>query len=199
MKPALPFTAASRIALGLLLSFAASAVAAEDMRASAEITGCKDPKIHGTATLEEVSSDEGIREVRVHMKLTGLTNGKHAVHIHEKGACEPCDAAGGHHDPGPFGHTAPDTTSEQAPANDVNHPFHMGDLVNIEIQDGEGEMEHVTSRITLSPGRLSILDEDGSAFIVHTAADAYCDQETELKKGCAGGARDACGVIRAEQ
>jgi Cu-Zn family superoxide dismutase len=75
----------------------------------------------------------------------------------------------------------------------------MGELVNIEIQDGKGEMQHVTSRITLSPGRLSILDEDGSAFIVHTAADAYCDQETELKKGCAGGARDACGVIRAEQ
>lgn len=198
MKSAVfPLPEASSLAACLFL--VAGGAGAEDMRASADIRGCSDTKIHGTATLEEATSDEGIREVTVQLKVTGLTDGKHAVHIHEKGACEPCDAAGGHHDPGPFGHTAPDTTSEQAPANDVNHPFHMGDLINIEIENGEGEMEHVTNRITLSPGRLSILDEDGSAFIVHTNADAYCDQESELKKGCAGGPRDACGVIRADQ
>jgi Cu-Zn family superoxide dismutase len=33
--------------------------------------------------------------------VKGLPDGKHAVHIHEVGACEPCAAAGGHHDPGP--------------------------------------------------------------------------------------------------
>jgi hypothetical protein len=27
--------------------------------------------------------------------------------------------------------------------------------------------------------------------------DTYCDEETDLKKGCAGGSRDACGIIKA--
>jgi Cu-Zn family superoxide dismutase len=58
-------------------------------------------------------------------------------------------------------------------------------------------MKHTTNRVTLSPGLLSILDEDGSAFIIHTNADTYCDEEADLKKGCAGGARDACGIIHA--
>jgi Cu/Zn superoxide dismutase len=50
--------------------------------------------------------------------------------------------------------------------------------------------------VTLSPGRLSVFDADGSAIIVHTQADTYCDEETELKKGCAGGPREACGILR---
>ncbi len=60
-------------------------------------------------------------------------------------------------------------------------------------------MVHTTNRVTLSPGRLSILDDDGSAFIIHTNPDTYCDEEADLKKGCAGGSRDACGIIRAAQ
>jgi Cu-Zn family superoxide dismutase len=128
--------------------------------------------------------------------VSGLPDGLHAVHIHETGKCEPCGTAGGHHDPGPFGHRAPDTDAAEAPAQDVNHPFHMGDLTNIEVKAGKGKLKTVTNRITLSPGRLSILDEDGSAFIIHVQPDTYCDQENELKKGCAGGARAACGVIR---
>jgi Cu/Zn superoxide dismutase len=40
------------------------------------------------------------------------------------------------------------------------------------------------------------MDEDGSAFIIHTNEDTYCDEESDLKKGCAGGARDACGIIK---
>ena len=122
------------------------------------------------------------------MEVSGLTDGVHAVHIHETAACEPCSAAKGHHDPGPFGKSTPD-------APDFNHPFHMGDLVNINVKDGKGKMHTVTSRVSLSDSRLSIFDEDGSAFIIHTKEDLYCDQENELNKGCAGGARDACGII----
>ena len=73
----------------------------------------------------------------------------------------------------------------------------MGDLINIEVKNGKGEMKHTTNRVTLSPGRLSIMDGDGSAFIIHTNPDTYCDEEADLKKGCAGGSRDACGIIRA--
>ncbi|NNK48254.1 MAG: superoxide dismutase family protein, partial [Gemmatimonadetes bacterium] len=102
--------------------------------------------------------------------------------------CEPCGAAGGHHDPGPFGKTTPD-------APDFNHPFHGGDLVNVEVKNGVGSLTATTSRFTLSEGRLSVFDHDGSALIIHTNPDAYCDQEDELAAGCAGGARGACGVL----
>ncbi|UCE77140.1 MAG: superoxide dismutase family protein, partial [Gammaproteobacteria bacterium] len=96
-----------------------------------------------------------------------------------------------------FGQTRPDSATDEVPASDINHPYHMGDLINIEVKNGKGTLMHTTNRITLSPGRLSILDADGSAFIIHTFSDTYCDEESELKKGCAGGPRDACGVIKA--
>lgn len=171
---------------------------ADELRASAEIKGCTDPDISGKATLTEKSSPEGIKEVTVKMQVQGLSDGKHAVHIHEVGACEPCGAAKGHHDPGPFGQSRPDSAGDDTPAGDINHPYHMGDLINIEVRNGVGTMKHTTNRVTLSPGLLSVLDDDGSAFIIHTNPDTYCDDEADLKKGCAGGSRDACGVIHAK-
>ena len=170
---------------------------AAKLTATADIKGCTDPSISGNATLTEEITEEGIKEVSISLKVEGLSDGKHAVHIHETGTCEPCGAAKGHHDPGPFGETRPDSATDDVPASDINHPYHMGDLINIEVKNGKGSMMHTTNRITLSAGRLSILDVDGSAFIIHTNEDTYCDEESDLKKGCAGGARDACGIIRA--
>jgi Cu-Zn family superoxide dismutase len=172
---------------------------AADLKATAEIKGCTNPAISGTATLVEQTTAEGIKEVTVEMKVKGLTDGKHAVHIHEVGSCEPCGSAGGHFDPGPFGQSRPDSATDDVPAKDVNHPFHMGDLINLEVKDGVGYMKHTTNRVTLSPGRLSLFDDNGSAFIVHTNSDTYCDAESDLKKGCAGGSRDACGIIHPAQ
>ena len=46
------------------------------------------------------------------------------MHLHAVGKCEPdFAAAGGHFDPGPAGNTDPD----------ANHPFHMGDIPNLEV------------------------------------------------------------------
>ncbi len=156
--------------------------------ANATIQGCTDPAITGTATLKEFASEEGIKKLYVQMEVKGLKDGKHAVHIHEVASCQPCGAAKGHHDPGPFGKSTPD-------APDFNHPFHMGDLVNMTVVNGVGTLHAVTTRVALSDGRLSVFDEDGSAFIIHTNEDLYCDQDSELNPGCAGGARDACGII----
>ena len=186
------------LALAASLMGITAAAAADDLQATAEIKGCTDPGISGKATLTEKTSPEGIKEVTVKMKVEGLTDGKHAVHIHEVGACEPCGAAKGHHDPGPFGQSRPDSAGDAVPAPDINHPYHMGDLINIDVRDGVGMMKHTTNRITLSPGLLSILDDNGSAFIIHTNPDTYCDEEADLKKGCAGGSRDACGIIVAK-
>lgn len=182
---------------GALFLAGASAVQAGGMKATAEIKGCTDPAIHGTAVLTEEVTPEGIKQVTVEMTVKGLSDGKHAVHIHEVGACEPCSAAKGHHDPGPYGQSRPDSAGDEVPAKDINHPYHMGDLINIESKGGIGTMTTTTNRVTLSPGTLTIMDADGSAFIIHTNPDTYCDEESDLKKGCAGGSRDACGIIQA--
>jgi len=155
------------------------------LRASADIFSCAgDDSILGTAVLKEKKSTEGIKQVAIKMIVKGLSEGQHAVHIHETAACEiSCGATQGHFDPGPNSNTNPDG----------NHPFHMGDLVNIEVNRGVGVMRTRTNRITLSPGPLSIFDNDGSAFIIHVNPDTYCPNGPEA--GCAGGARAACGNI----
>lgn len=153
------------------------------VRATVTLSGCTDPDVSGNGQLLEVSSEEGVKQVDVLLMVKGLPDGKHAVHIHAVGDCEPCGDAGGHFDPGPSGNGSPDG----------NHPFHLGDLVNIEVRNGVGLLRTETSRVTLSPGPLSLFDADGSAFIVHVNPDTYCPEGAVA--GCAGGARAACGVI----
>ena len=159
---------------------------AKEMTAWARIRGCEDPySISGKAYLRERHSEEGIKLVDVVINVKGLTPGKHAVHIHETANCTPCGDANGHFDPGPHGESSPDG----------NHPYHSGDLINIKVDHlGHGTLWTTTSRVTLSPGPLSIFDDDGSAFIIHVDPDTYCPDGE--KAGCAGGARAACGIIR---
>lgn len=57
---------------------------------------------------------------------------------------------------------------------------------------GNGFLSHISSRITLSPGPLSIFDANGSAVIVHLNPDRGEPGVT----GASGGARIACGVIQ---
>lgn len=129
----------------------------------------------------------------VHIKLTvksKLAAGKHAVHIHEKAACD-CEGfkcAGGHFDPGPNGNTDPD----------ANHGYHAGDLPSITIdEDGNGELQTITTRVTLSPGPVSILDKasapDGTSIMIHGNHDPFTPGESG--SGHSGGPRMACGSI----
>ena len=93
-------------------------------------------------------------------------------------------AAGGHFDPGPASNTDPD----------VNHPFHMGDIPNLQVgADGKGEMKVTTTRVTLSDGPLSVFDADGTAIIVHGNEDR--ETPGAAKSGVSGGPRVACGVL----
>ena len=176
--------------LALSVLVAGAAVASHDerdegrsVRALAKISGCADPAISGTARLLERASSEGVKLVDIAIRVSGLSDGKHAVHIHEYGACHPCSAALGHFDPGQSGNSSPDG----------NHPYHSGDLINIDVKNGRGLLRTTTSRITLSPGPLSVLGGVGTAFIIHANPDTYCPHG--LEPGCAGGARAACGVI----
>lgn len=161
-----------------------------DQIARATIRACGTNQMLGTALLSERPSDEGVKVVdlaiRVGARNNVLREGRHGVHIHEVGSCAAaCAAAGGHFDPGPNGNPSPDG----------NHPFHLGDLVNIDIgAQGRGILQTTTSRVTLSRGPLSVFDANGSAFIIHSGEDTYCRNGPTA--GCAGGARAACGVIQ---
>ena len=156
-------------------------------KARANLTSCTDGSAVGTALLVERPSSEGLKVVEVILAAQNLPAGSHAVHVHEVGSCTPCSAAGSHLDMGPHGHNLPVTE---------NHPYHSGDLVNLRVgADGRGTLLTTTSRIALAPGNLSVLDENGSAFIVHALPDLYCPDPGD--PNCAGGARAACGVIEA--
>ena len=139
-----------------------------------------------TGTADFVERDMGAgRVVEVTVNVTGLKPGMHGVHLHAVGKCEPdFAAAGGHFDPGPAGNMDPD----------ANHPFHMGDLPNLNVgANGRGMMRATTSRVTLADGPLSLFDADGSAIIIHGNPDQGITGEP--KSGVSGGPRVACGVI----
>lgn len=161
-------------------------------RATAHVAG---PDVEGEATLTEYTIDTGLY-VHLKLKLKGdpsvLKPGKHAVHFHEKAACD-CDGfkcAGGHFDPGPAGDTDPD----------VNHGYHAGDLPQIDIdEDGVGTLEAVTTRVTLSDGPVSLLGKksapEGTSLMVHGNEDPHTPGESG--SGHSGGPRLACGTIEA--
>jgi Cu-Zn family superoxide dismutase len=163
---------------------------ANALRATAVIHGAPGSGISGVVSFTQAPADKDspVTTVDVVAHIDGLPPGRHGMHIHEVGACTdttiPFGGAGGHFDPGPFGSSLP---------VDANHPFHMGDLPNIEVNgDGAGHLHYTTSRITLSVGPLSVFDLNGSAVVIHQNEDLGLTGVT----GAGGGPRIACGVIQ---
>ena len=134
--------AATAIALS---GAAALSAQSTGMTAHADIKG---DGITGTLTLVERKQGNAT-VVEFTLEAKGLKPGKHGVHLHAVGKCDPdFTAAGGHFDPGPSGNPDPD----------ANHPYHMGDIPNLEVgADGTGKLTGVTTRMTLSPGPLSLI------------------------------------------
>jgi Cu-Zn family superoxide dismutase len=151
------------------------------VRAHASIKG---EGISGTVELVESQQGSG-KIVNITLTVTGLKPGMHGVHLHAVGKCTPdFAAAGGHFDPGPASNSDPD----------ANHPFHMGDLPQINAPaTGAATMKAATTRVTLSEGPLSLFDADGTAIILHGNPDQGITGEP--KSGVSGGPRVACGVI----
>jgi Cu/Zn superoxide dismutase len=183
--------AASLLTVGAFVSAGGPVASSDDIvRARATINSCLDGSPVGSAALFEAPSTEGVKDVTIVLTTRNLPEGKHAVHIHEVGVCTPtCSAAGSHLDLGPFGNNVPVT---------ANHPYHSGDLINVRVgSTGNGFMTHVTSRVALSDGNLSIFDANGASIIIHALPDAYCPDPTD--PNCAGGARAACGILERVQ
>jgi Cu-Zn family superoxide dismutase len=153
------------------------------LRARAIVSGVAGSGISGE--IQFFQARTGVpAEVLILARVEGLTpNRKHGFHLHEIGTCSPdFTAAGGHYDPGPNGNSNPD----------ANHPFHMGDMPNLSAdENGVARFEHVTSRVTIATGPLSLFDDNGSSVIVHLNED----QGTTGVPGGSGGPRIACGVI----
>ena len=166
--------------------------------ATAATMGCKSIPASGarsaTATLKDVNGrevgtlqfeDHGSAGVLVTGSFQNLATGQHGIHFHAVGSCEVAtnfSSAGAHFNP----------AGRQHGLSNPAGP-HAGDLPNLEIgQFQNGAYRATTSRVTLGNGGPTLLDADGSAVVVHAAAD---DQKSDPAGN--SGARVACGVIRA--
>ena len=188
-------TIGTGVVIGLLLSGCTSyhtGKHATALHAKATIAGSG---ITGEANLYE--EYEG--RVRIKLTLQGspeskLTPGRHGIHIHETGNCEPFSAAKGHYDGNIDPQVNPDANVSPGLGN---HPYHLGDLPNLSVDENrKGSLYTITSRVTLSDGLNTLFDNDGSAFIIHEFQDKYVPDPPT--KDAPGGPRIACGVIMKE-
>lgn len=133
----------------------------------------------GFAKLEETSQG-----ILIRAELQNLPEGWHGFHLHTTGKCDGPDfaTAGGHYNPMGTHHGYEDP---QGP--------HIGDLPNIYVgPDGKAKLEVFAAHVSLMPeGKNNLLDEDGTALVIHAKPDDYHSQPAGE-----AGARLACGVLR---
>ncbi|MGC4039892.1 MAG: superoxide dismutase family protein [Flavobacterium sp.] len=133
-------------------------------------------KVQGTAVFVERNG-----EVSLECKLTGLTPGVHAIHIHEKADCSAADAssAGGHWNP---------TFKKHGKWGEAEH--HKGDIGNFTADtEGNATVLFKTDEWCIGCGDTT-KDILGKGLIVHEKPDDFVTQPT----GNAGG-RMACSAI----
>lgn len=159
------------VALALPLTAAAASPSAVATLRNAE------GKDVGKATLTPTKGG-----LKVHVLVTGLAPGKHGIHIHSVGKCDPPDfkSAGGHFNP-----------SEKHHGLHNPEGAHVGDLPNLVVgKAGKATATFTARGATLGEGTGSVLGPDGTAIVIHADAD---DEKTDPAGN--SGARIACGVI----
>lgn len=161
----------------VLMAF--SVAHAQDRQASATMMNAEGNEA-GTVTFAETPS--GVLHIIVEM--TGMPPGAHGFHIHETGECDPeggFESAGGHY------------VGDDDNAHGIMNPEgpHAGDLPNVHVgQDGVLKIEYFTDELSISGDDSPLMDEDGSAVVVHGSPDDY-----ESQPSGEAGDRIACGVI----
>jgi Cu-Zn family superoxide dismutase len=133
------------------------------------------------ARVGQVTAAEDAGGVVFGIFATGLTPGRHGLHLHATPACDPpaFQSAGGHFNPSGRRHGASNPRGA-----------HAGDLPNLVANDrGEVRAQVAISGYTLSPGPRSV-GTPGTALVIH----ANEDDETTDPTGNSG-PRIACAVI----
>lgn len=133
--------------------------------------------LSGTAVFTEENG-----EVSMRAELSGLTEGTHAIHLHEKADCSAEDgtSAGGHWNP---------TFEDHGEWGD-EEGYHKGDIGNFDADaDGNATVEFSTDEWCIG------CDDDakniiGTAVVVHDGVDDYVSQPS----GDAG-SRIGCGEV----
>ena len=127
-------------------------------------------------TLELHSTPQGFH---IAGSLRGLTPGTHGIHLHTVGRCDApgFTTAGAHFNP----------MARQHGLENAAGP-HAGDLANITANSSGDATVDLSSSLTTVP---AMLDADGTAIVVHAAADDYHTDPSGNS-----GARVACGVLR---
>ena len=118
--------------------------------------------------------------VLLRVAAKGLPPGWHGMHLHAKGDCSKSD----------FTSAGPHVHGSAAAVHGLLNPAatETGDLPNIHIaSDGSGSTEVFSTSVKLSDLR----DADGSAVVIHAAADDHMAQPI-----AGSGARVACAVIK---
>lgn len=147
-------------------------VAAQDI-AAADVVNREGDSI-GTVSVSARASGTAL----VTIALNDIPEGEHAVHLHETGDClaEDFTSAGGH------------IAGDRPHGIDAEGGPHPGDLPNVIVQD-----DGIINAQFFNPHLVMvdmILDEDGSAFVMHEGADDY-----ETQPAGEAGDRIACGVF----
>jgi superoxide dismutase, Cu-Zn family len=158
----------------ILATMAGCASMASGPKATANLAAISGSNASGVVHFTELADGS----VDVHAVISGVPEGVHGFHIHDKGDCgDNGNAAGGHFNPSRVAHGAPTVD-----------PHHAGDFGNITADSsGKAETRFTTRSITLSTGANSAV---GHAVILHASPDDLTTQPT----GNAG-ARIACGVV----
>jgi Cu-Zn family superoxide dismutase len=124
--------------------------------------------------------------VHVDAQLISLPSGPHGIHFHAAGKCDgteatPFTSAGAHFNP----------LGRQHGLDNPAGP-HAGDAPNFTASaNGTAHVSFTTDRVSLTAGSTSLFDSDGSAIVIHAAAD----DQTSQPSGNSG-ARIACGVVK---
>jgi superoxide dismutase, Cu-Zn family len=157
------------------LAVASAAHSAAGDKATAQMKD-RDGKLVGTISLTETPQG-----VLLNGELDGLPTGPHGFHLHTVGRCEPpFTSAGGHFNPDNRKHGFHDAGGA-----------HAGDLPNLHVvADGKAVADAMAPGLTVSGGSRSLLDQDGTALVIHARADDYrTDPAGE------SGDRIVCGIL----